>query len=302
MQKSWIELQVEIPSSFLEAVANFLIEQGSPGIVQKAPGQARERVIAYFPKDRSWAAKRKRVRTYLRSLCKLQPSTCRLYSKVIREENWGEAWKSNFRPVRVTSDLVVKPPWEPYPPKGGGLVIEIDPGMAFGTGTHPSTQICLRTLKELIPSFSGHPSILDVGTGSGILAIAGLKLGGGRVVAMDIDPLAIQNAQKNARRNKLDSRIDFRTGSLNHLRGHFDIVVANLLPQELLPLSTLLSRRLARGGVLIISGFLRGQKREIAEVFAAQGLEVQVAREAKGWAGFALSRKKERNEAQAVSH
>ncbi len=286
MPKSWIEVRVDIESSLVEAVSNFLIEQGSPGVIQeKIPGPSgreKERIVAYFLNGRSFASKEKKIRTYLSSLNESRRNFS-LQHRVIQEEKWAEAWKANFKPVHVTPRLVIKPPWEKYPGKSGEIVIEIDPGMAFGTGTHPSTQMCLQALEELIPSFSQGPTILDVGTGSGILAIAAQKLGARKILAIDIDPIAIDCARKNAAANQVKGVIDFRAGSLGGLRRRFDIVVANLLPQELLELAPMLAKRVNSWGFLITSGILRSQKREIAAAFASKGLMTWLSRKMKGW-------------------
>ena len=308
MQKSWVEWVVEIHPLLGEAVSNFLIEEGSPGVVQEElPGRShrkRERIIAYFPKDRHLGARKGRIRSYLLALYKFYPSSFILRSRVIKQENWAEAWKSNFKPCQVTPRLVIKPPWEEYPERKGKVVIEVDPGMAFGTGTHPSTQMCLKALEELIQSSPRPPSILDVGTGSGILSIAARKLGAKQVLAIDIDPLAIACARKNAAANTINGGIEFRVGSLEGLRRVFDIVVANLLPQELLSLAPSLPKRMSPGGALIVSGLLRNQKKEIALAFGELGLEVLRSSESKGWACFVLGAKngrKRRGESEAAA-
>jgi ribosomal protein L11 methyltransferase len=290
MEKTWIELQVEVDASLLEAAVNFLIEEGSPGVRQEEISGSRQRVYAYFSDDRSRAAKGQRIRSYFRSLCKTSRTPCNLRLRVIRDEKWAESWKANFRPLRVTPSLVIKPPWESYTPTPGERVIEIDPGMAFGTGSHPSTQICLGFLEKTIPVFPGHPSVLDVGTGSGILAIAARKLGAEKIVGIDIDPIAVENARKNASANRAAKGIHFRVSSPQRLRGHFDIVIANLLPQELLPLSSFLPGRLKERGTLILSGFLTRQKKEIALAFAGGQMKVINSRQARGWAGFLMKK------------
>jgi ribosomal protein L11 methyltransferase len=162
-------------------------------------------------------------------------------------------------------------------------VIEIDPGMAFGTGTHPTTRMCLQALEKLIPSFIHPPSVLDFGTGSGILAIAAQKMGARDTVAVDIDPAAIRNARKNASANHLRGRIDFRVGSGQSLRGRFGIVVANLLPQELLKAADFLARRVSPEGYLVLSGILKKQEKEIASTFAEKGLKIHASRAGRGW-------------------
>jgi ribosomal protein L11 methyltransferase len=294
INKSWIELRVEIHPSLAEPASNFLIEQDSPGIRQETvkgiAGCKRERLIAYYAKDREFQAIRKKIKRYLGSICKSHRTDFKLTVRTIREEKWAEAWKENFKPIEVTPRLVIKPPWENWPEKPGQIVIEIDPGMAFGTGTHPSTQMCLQFMEEVIPSFPGVPSVLDVGTGSGILSIAARKMGVKKITAIDIDPVAIGCARGNARANRAGGGIVFHLGSPEDLQASFDLVVANLLPQELLIVAPTLARLLAHSGKLIISGFLVNQKREMAAAFGKQGFGEKSARQQKGWAAWVLSR------------
>jgi len=305
-KKLWVELQVETHPSLAEAVSNFLMEQGSHGAVEEElPGALRpkrERIIAYFPKDGHFGSRRQKIRIYLLALRKLHRRSFRFRTRIIKQEKWAEAWKSNFKPIHVTPHLVIKPPWEEHPTKKGEVVVEIDPAMAFGTGTHPTTQMCLRALERLILSSPHSPSILDVGTGSGILAIASRKMGAKKGLAIDIDPSAIACARKNAAANNIDGGINFRIGSLGRLRGIFDIIVANLLSQELLGLAPSLVKRMSPEGALIISGLLRGQRKEVISVFAEQGLEVRRSLELKGWACLVLRHKNEGDEASAIQN
>ena len=298
-KKSWIELRVGVHPSLGEAVSNFLIEEGSPGVVQEngpgLSGARREWILAYFSRPHIFEVKRKKIERYLFAISKSHPVIFR--SRIIKEEEWAEAWKANFRTLKVSPRIVVKPPWETYVPLKEEIVIEIDPGMAFGTGTHPSTQMCLQVLDERIRSFHPPPSFLDVGTGSGILAIATWKLGARPVMAIDIDPVAVESARKNAKANQVEKGIAFRVGSLDGRRLGFDIIAANLLPQELLRLASPLSRMISPGGVVIVSGFLRKQKKEIAEAFGQYHLQVGLTRNSKGWACFELGHENERNEA-----
>jgi len=290
MARSWIEVRVETPSSLVEGISNFLIELGSPGVAQESlSGPKRERIIAYFPNTGSFPFRKKKIRSFLSSLSR--PSkTFSLGHRVIREEKWAEAWKSHFRPLQATPRLVIKPPWERYPRKKGEVVIDINPGMAFGTGTHPTTQLCLRALENLIPAFPYPPTVLDVGTGSGILSIAAHKLGARKIVAVDLDPVAIESARENARANGVQEGIDFRIGSLGGVMRRFDIVVANLLPQEILKIAPSLVRRVSSEGFLVVSGILSVQKKEIAGIFREASLKIRRSEESRGWACLTLKK------------
>ena len=292
MPKSWVESAVEIHPSLVEAVSSFLIEQGSPGIIQEElPGPAhrkKERILAYFPNDRHFRARGEKIRSFLSSVSQLYPGSFASHHRIIKEEKWAEKWKANFKPLRITPRLVVKPPWEEYARQKGEMVVEIDPGMAFGTGTHPSTQMCLQALEEIVRTSPHFPSMLDVGTGSGILAIAARKLGVGQVLAVDIDPVAIDCARKNASLNKINRGLQFRVGPPDGLRRKFAIIVANLLPQELLKVAPFLPKRMSSGGTLVISGLLRGQENEMISAFAEQGLEILRSRKSRGWSCLVL--------------
>jgi ribosomal protein L11 methyltransferase len=290
MKESWTQIRVEIHPNLLDAVSNFLIEQGSPGVSQEkvsgSPGPKRERLVAYFPGRLPIRPIRKKIRAYVSQLCRNQRSSFTLSQKRVVDPGWGEAWKEYFKPLRISPHFVVKPPWEPYRPKQKDVVIEIDPGMAFGTGSHPTTRMCLQILEEVIQNGANVRSVLDVGTGSGILAIAARKMGVKHIVAIDIDPVAIKGARENAALNKVNTGIHFRIGSPEGVRRTFDLVLANLLPQELLGLVPDLARRVAPGGAVIVSGFLRKQKGEIVKAMEKERLEIQDSRAFKGWHSF----------------
>jgi ribosomal protein L11 methyltransferase len=298
MKESWTRIQVEIHPALMDAVSNFLIEQGSPGVseekVSGSPGRKRERLVAYFPGRLPIRPIKKKVRAYVSELCRNHRSSFTLSQKRVVDPGWAEAWKEYFKPLRISPRLVVKPPWEPYRPKENDLVIEVDPGMAFGTGSHPTTRMCLQILEEVIRNGAPARSVLDVGTGSGILAIAARKMGAKHVVGIDIDPVAIEGARENASLNKVRTGIHFRTGSLEGIRRTFDLVLANLLPQELLGLVPSLARRVSPRGSVIVSGFLGRQKGEIARALQKEGLEVQCSRAFKGWQSFLLRRAERR--------
>lgn len=287
-KKSWLEIKLEIPHAYTELVSTFLFSQGSTGLIQEKIGQGREKFIAYFPKDKSFRQMGERIRSYLADLC--GSASCNLETRVIPEENWGISWKSNFKPIKVSPRLVIKPSWEKYNKGKGEIVLQINPGMAFGTGTHQTTQICLKLLDKVMRQFSRRPDVLDVGTGTGILAMAALKLGAQKVKAIDIDPLALEVAKKNAKLNKIRRGISFCLASPEQIVGKFDLVLANLLPQELLAVKNSLAARVASHGTLVISGFLKKQKKEIYGAFAPFGFYLWQEEELPGWAGFVLKR------------
>lgn len=290
--KNWLEIKVEIPRAFTELVSAFLFSQGSTGFIQEKISRNKERLIAYFPEERSFNEIERGVCSYFSTLGEF-PSF-KWQSKIIKEERWAESWKSNFHLVKISPHLVIKPPWENYHKRQKEIVLQINPGLAFGTGTHETTQMCLRFLDKLIPGFFPQPYLLDVGTGSGILAIAALKLGAKKILAIDIDPLALEAAQENAKLNKITKGINFCLASPDQVSGKFNLVVANLLPQELLAAKDSLVARVSQRGALIISGFLKKQKKEISSAFAEYGLKVWQKEELNGWVSFVLKRLREK--------
>ena len=191
----------------------------------------------------------------------------------LREESWRDSWKKHFGVQRIGRALVVKPSWTQYRLKGSEIVIEIDPGMAFGTGQHPTTAMCLRALEERVRPGA---AVLDLGCGSGILAIAAAKLGAARVLALDLDPNAVRAARQNAAANGVEHIIDVREGTLAleslTQPDTFDIIVANISGLTLERLSPALAPSLAPGGLLITSGFLEDAVYGLCKAYEAAGL------------------------------
>jgi ribosomal protein L11 methyltransferase len=211
-------------------------------------------------------------------------------TRELADEDWRDAWKKYFGVQRVGQRLVIVPSWVEHRPKPDDIVLRIDPGMAFGTGQHPTTAMCLAALEETLTTFGGSasqadagrsrgpnigPSVLDLGCGSGILAIAAAKLGASRIVAIDIDPQAIKATRANAAENGVADVIEAREGTLESESEQFDIVVANISGLTLERLAPLLARALAPGGRLIASGFLEDAEDGLRAAFAGAGLSVE---------------------------
>ncbi|HUB07953.1 MAG TPA: 50S ribosomal protein L11 methyltransferase [Myxococcales bacterium] len=180
----------------------------------------------------------------------------------VAEEPWAESWKRHFQPLRI-GRLHVVPPWDEGPTPAGCHRLVLEPGLAFGTGSHETTSLCLEAVDR---ELAAHPGarLFDVGTGSGILAIAALELGAGRVLATDDDPIAVRTARENARRNGVT--LEVRLAG-EEPPGTFDVVVANILSNTLVALAPLLQSRLAPGGRLFLSGLLASQADEVAAAF-----------------------------------
>ena len=186
----------------------------------------------------------------------------------VPDEDWGEGWKRHFVPLDV-GRVRIRPSWIDAPAPEGAVEVVLDPGMAFGTGSHATTSLCLAALSDLLHHRPG-ASVLDVGTGSGILAIAARKLGARRVAANDDDPKAVEVARENAAKNGVD--VEIVAEPLDRVGGVFDVVVANILANTLVELAPGIAAKLAPGGVVLLSGILGGQEAEVRAAYVARGL------------------------------
>jgi ribosomal protein L11 methyltransferase len=184
----------------------------------------------------------------------------------VPEQDWSETWKAGFTAFRV-GPVFVRPSWIRAELPAGAVEVVLDPGMAFGTGTHPTTALCLAALAETVPPAA---AVLDVGTGSGLLAIAAAKLGATRVVGTENDPVALEVAKENAARNGV--RCEWTMAVPSAIEGTFEVVVANILANTLVALAPELAPRLEPGGVLFLSGILAGQEDEVRAAYLAEGL------------------------------
>lgn len=270
--KRWLVVELLIPEEFGEAVSNFLIEQGATGIEELDGDLKWERLRTYFPQD----GREKRIlhalHRYLKSLQKIAPEIPRAKIKTasLPEQDWGENWKRFFKPVQVTSRFVVKPPWSKIRLKRGQIPIEITPGMAFGTGTHATTILCIQALGEELQKRG--LSVLDVGTGSGILSIIAAKSGAKAVWGIDIDGVAVENAKENVEKNQVLDIVKIRKGSIGDLHKKFNVVVANIDLKSLRRMRKPLLNHLKNQGFLILSGILEKEEERLREHYLKTGL------------------------------
>ena len=215
----------------------------------------------------------------------------RLYaeSEVVDDEDWKDKWKEYFKPARITDRVVVKPTWEDYSPKAGELVIEIDPGMAFGTGTHETTRLCMALMQlYLAKACPGARRVLDVGCGSGILSIGAALLGAEEITGVEIDPDAVEVARENAAQNGLADRISIRQGDLTEgLDLQADIIVANLMADLVMLLADSCREHLAEGGVFISSGILLEKKELVSDAIHRAGFTIETVAVDGEWCAIA---------------
>jgi ribosomal protein L11 methyltransferase len=292
--KRWIVVELFISKEFGEAASNFLIEQGATGIEELDGDLDKERLRTYFQQD----GKEKRVllalNHYLRSLEKIVPEAPRAQVKTasLPEQDWVGNWKRFFKPVRVTSRFVVKPAWSKIRLKKGQIPVDITPGMAFGTGTHPTTILCIQALEKRLKKKG--LSVLDIGTGSGILSIVAARLGARKVCGIDIDGVALENARENVEKNRVSDIVNLRKGSIGSVRKKFDIIIANIDLKSLRRMSKPLLKHLKNRGYLILSGILEEEKERLRECYLKTKLLrwINVAQEGE-WVCLTFKRKKE---------
>ena len=198
-----------------------------------------------------------------------------LHTRTVQAADWADAWRAFFPVMRIGRRLVIRPTWREHTARSDDVVLALDPGMAFGTGLHPTTRLCLAALERVADQgrIVG-ARVLDVGCGSGILSIAALKLGGATVLGVDTDPIAVEATVANAARNDLDRRLEARQGSLPTGEAPFDVVLANLVAGVLIPLASSLHAELVPGGTLVASGIFIDREAEVTAAFEAAGLRV----------------------------
>ena len=216
--------------------------------------------------------------------------TLQLETRSVNDQDWTDTWKKYFKPFHAGEHLVVKPTWEPYEPGPGDLVIEIDPGMAFGSGTHETTGMCLSLLEEVI---HGGEDVIDVGTGSGILAIGAALLGAGHVLAIDIDPDAVKVARENTANNRVDKTVSVQQGNLlDRVSDVCDICVANIISDVIISFAAPLKSHIRPGGLFICSGIVSQRSDEVAQALDSAEYEILRKVTRGEWTAF-LSRRKD---------
>ncbi len=276
MDTLWIEIIATGPSGSAGEASVELIGAGSGGVVEDggsaapAPAEAgMSSLKAYLPDD---GGLRERLGLLSKSLELIGWS---ISASPYRDVGWTEKWKEGLKPVRVSTphspvSLTVLTSWQMRAPGENEKIIEVDPGMAFGTGSHPTTKMCLKALLQITAEGGEIPTLLDIGTGSGILAIAAKKLGCGRAVGTDIDEDALSAAVGNARQNS--ARVAFTTKPPLEVKGRFSVVAANILSGTLIELSKEIFSKVKPGGILILSGILREEASGVEKVYRALGM------------------------------
>ena len=300
---NWLEVSLTVNGEMAEAVAETLARYAPNGVVIESTvieaslqNEGRPvgplRVCAYLPMNGDIEDTRQRVEESLWHLGRIRSLPTPKF-KPIKEINWAESWKKHYRPIPIGKRLIIVPAWLESPNKTL-IPIHIDPGMAFGTGTHPTTQLCLEMLDDYTPSGG---DIFDIGCGSGILSIAAIKLGAERAYGVDIQSQAIPAALENAAANGVADQVEFALGSVDEVKlGIFEIkraplVMANILASILHQLLDAgLGDLIAPGGVLVLSGILEEQIQEIRAALQAHELQILKQTQIEDWVAIAVGR------------
>jgi len=269
----WLEVSVTVENEAAEAVAEVLSRYAYHGVAIEAGPRGWDSdpvvVRAYLPADDQLQTNKRRIKENLGHLNQIRPVSVPTFRR-IADADWTESWKERLTVLHIGQHIVIRPSWRDYVPASGDVVIQLDPGMAFGTGLHPTTQMCLVVLEV---SMRPRAHVLDMGTGSGILAIAAAKLGAERVLAVDNDPVAAKTARDNVVTNGVSGIVEVARGSLREVSESHDLVVVNILAKIIVEmLQEGLATRVRSGGRLIAAGIIINQEPEVVEAMEQQGL------------------------------
>jgi ribosomal protein L11 methyltransferase len=301
----WREVAVTVSAEGEETVADLFYQLGCPGVSVEDPELLRSYVESgkwdyhdfgeveltgtsvvkgYFPENEELTDKLEKLELGIRELLqRSQHWVVQVKGISLKEEDWATSWKAYFKPIRIGKHFLIKPTWEQVDLLAGDIVLELDPGMAFGTGTHPTTTLCLKTLEDIIKPGQ---TVFDLGTGSGILAIAAAKLGA-KVEAVDLDPVATRVAQENVDLNRVNDRVQVWRGDLGTvLTGQADLVIANIIADVILMLLPDLKRLLHLKGEFLASGIIEHRAEEVELGMKEAGLEIIERVEDSGWILF----------------
>jgi ribosomal protein L11 methyltransferase len=301
----WTEIRIKTTEEAYDAISEMLNGIGAGGVAIEDPNEIRREILrqdsldyaddefmaslgvdvlvkAYFPGDRNRNELIQLVREKIKFISNfLHTGEGFMGYAEVEEEDWSTAWKKYYKPFFISDRVVIKPSWLEYKPAGNEFVVELDPGMAFGTGTHETTMMCAKALEKLIRK---DDSVIDVGCGSGILSIIAAKLGAGHIEAMDVDSVAVRVANENSVINHVKDKIHVFTGVLNDLdKQKADIVVANIIADVIVRLSEIMSQYVKPGGYFVTSGIIKERRDEIVETYVNKGFLLQEIFESGEW-------------------
>ncbi|MBN1935269.1 MAG: 50S ribosomal protein L11 methyltransferase [Anaerolineae bacterium] len=285
--ENWLEISVQVDGEAAEAISEMFNRYGKGGAVIEhllidglgAHDDIDElRIKTYISPDD--AAARRKIEEALWHLSQIYPVPEPQFT-LLTEADWAEAWKAHYGVLHIGQRTVIVPAWQQYDAQPGEVVLRLDPGMAFGTGTHPTTRLCLEALERAI---APGMRVFDVGTGSGVLAISAIKQGAGGVLAVDVDEIAVNSARKNLDLNDMGERIRLETGSIERGQGKYDLLLVNILAKIIVMLLDQdLAGMLKPGGAVIASGIIDTQEAQVREALESHGIEIVDRLTEKDW-------------------
>lgn len=313
MQVKWTEISLLTTNEAVEAVSNVFHESGASGVVIEDSTEVKKErvdqfgeiyalnpndyptagvvVKAYLPASSFIAETVEEIKLALANLKNFDINIGDeiLQTALVDEEDWATAWKQYYHPVKISERFTIVPTWEDYKPVSTDeLIIELDPGMAFGTGTHPTTVMCLQALEKVVKSGD---SVVDVGTGSGVLAIGAALLGAGKVHALDLDEVAVKSAQENVELNKVNDVVEvFHGNLLDSINEPADVVVGNLLAEIIMSFTDDAFSIVKPGGKYITSGIIGFKKDEVKRSLENSGFEIEEVLMMEDWVAIIAKR------------
>ena len=283
MGLTWIELSVDSPREFVEPLSSVFLKYGHGGVAvediiidgegNKNKSKKNVRIITYLPKDETLESRINQIDVAVKLMSGLG-DVSHLVQSEVDGDYWVEAWKEHFTTLHIGSNLVVHPTWREYIPKLGETIIKLDPGMAFGTGHHPTTEMCMILLEKLVCQ---NTKVLDIGCGSAVLSITASKLGAETVLGLDTDSVAVRVGKENVVDNKVEDSVSIQHGTLplsNSSVVMYDVVVANISDTVILDLSSEIHKVIINGGHLIVSGLLLERYERVQSRLMSKGFEV----------------------------
>lgn len=304
----WTEVSIHTSQEAVEAISSLLHEAGAGGVVIEDPemlsrewdrpyGEIVELSASDFPEEgvlvKGYILLEESPEALLHNLREsildlkafgLDVGIATIVSREVDEDDWAKAWKKYYKPVRVSDHVTVSPSWEVYEAEADEKVIRLDPGMAFGTGTHPTTVLCIRALEKVI---QGGENVIDVGCGTGVLSIAAAKLGASSILALDLDQVAVESATLNVGMNEVSDQVTVRKNDLLHgIEGQYDLVVANILAEVIVTFVDQVAERLKSGGTYITAGIISNKADMVKEALEKDGLPVVETFHEEDWVAF----------------
>ncbi|WP_026674634.1 50S ribosomal protein L11 methyltransferase [Alkalihalobacterium bogoriense] len=302
----WSEFSIHTTQEAVEPVCNILHEAGASGVViedpqdlvkewgvnlgeiyQLSPDDYPEEgviVKAYFPVNSFLAETIEETKEAINGLLlyDIDLGFNKVVLHEVEEEDWATAWKKYYKPVKVSNSITIIPTWEEYTPvREDECIIELDPGMAFGTGTHPTTVLCIQALEKWMKK---RDTVIDVGTGSGVLSIAAAKLGAKSVLALDLDDVAVKSAQTNVELNQVEHIVSVKQNNLiEGIHESKDVIVANILAEIIVRFVEDAAKVLKQDGIFITSGIIQRKKQEVKDALLAHQFTIEEIIEMEDW-------------------